>query len=247
VISFDSIQHISFDKDGTLINIHMYWARVIDERAEALCDAWRLEPEVAEHLKRAMGLDTSHRRLLKTGPVGNKPRSFVIDAVCRRLSDFGVGATVKAVADVFVQIDHRIQSEGGYPVEPYPGVHEVFSKLKVRGYKISVVSSDHHNNILNNLQALRINGYVDAVVGGDDVKNGKPDPEGFIRACESVGEEPARSVYVGDSIDDMLMASRVCPGGGVGVLTGMSDREDLSRYTETILDGVHALEGFPSI
>lgn len=50
-----------------------------------------------------------------------------------------------------------------------------------------------------NLQVLELTEMVTFCISGDDVKNGKPDPESYLMAAEKLGVKPAACLVVEDS------------------------------------------------
>jgi phosphoglycolate phosphatase len=56
------------------------------------------------------------------------------------------------------------------------------------------------------LELLELIGWVDLVVGGDSCERRKPDPQPLLFACERLGVSPARTLMVGDSINDVKAA-----------------------------------------
>lgn len=76
------------------------------------------------------------------------------------------------------------------------------------GLKLAVVSSSPRSVIDYFMDKLGIGNCVDprARVGGDSVRVGKPDPEGFLLAARSLGVEPADTVVFEDSRAGLLAA-----------------------------------------
>jgi HAD superfamily hydrolase (TIGR01509 family) len=70
-----------------------------------------------------------------------------------------------------------------------------------------------------NLAALGVDPEQTPVVTRDQVKYAKPDPDLFLAAAEKLGAPIEAAIVVGDSIWDMLAATR-CSELGVGVLSG---------------------------
>ncbi len=73
------------------------------------------------------------------------------------------------------------------------------------------------------------------VAGADDVYPPKPAPEAILAACAQVGVTPARTMMVGDSTTDMLMAQRAGVGFRLAVLTGVMDRATLEPHADLVL------------
>ncbi len=49
------------------------------------------------------------------------------------------------------------------------------------------------------LSAARLEGYLDTVVGSDEVPNSKPAPDGIFEACRRLGVTPGETIMIGDS------------------------------------------------
>ncbi|MFN7997309.1 MAG: HAD family phosphatase [Bryobacteraceae bacterium] len=67
-----------------------------------------------------------------------------------------------------------------------PGIKEFFRDLSTR-YKLGVVSSSAHSEIVPLLEAVGIKPYLDTVVCGGDVKRHKPAPDPYLLAGERLG------------------------------------------------------------
>lgn len=103
------------------------------------------------------------------------------------------------------------------------------SQLKSLGHYVSVVSTKYHARIDAALHRDGLRGYVDYIVGGDEVRQNKPDPEGLLRAIERSGVEKSSTLYVGDSQTDGECAQRAGVGF-VAVTTGATSAGDLAKW-----------------
>jgi 2-phosphoglycolate phosphatase len=102
-----------------------------------------------------------------------------------------------------------------------PGVTAALEALQRRGLKIGIVTGARRTS----LEPLRREGLLErfaVVVAKDDVRNGKPDPEGLLAAAERLGVSPDRCVYVGDTPLD-IAAAHAAGMRAVAVLTGAGD------------------------
>ena len=80
-----------------------------------------------------------------------------------------------------------------------PGAPEAVARASALGLKLAIASSGDRPSIEMVLEILRLRGYFSAVVGGEDVLHGKPDPEPYLRAAELLGVPPSRCFAVEDS------------------------------------------------
>ncbi len=123
----------------------------------------------------------------------------------------------------------------------FPGVKETLSRLREKGYVLTVASSRSSLSLNGFLGDMEIAEYVSYVLGADSVKMAKPHPEPVLRTMEDLGYSAAETIVVGDMPVDILM------GKGAGTLTcgvtyGNSSREDLAASgADFIIDGIEAL------
>jgi HAD superfamily hydrolase (TIGR01509 family) len=73
------------------------------------------------------------------------------------------------------------------------------SRLKADGYKIGVASNSVRNSITTMMDMSDLSKYIDVIVSNQDVKEGKPNPEIYLKACEGVGAKPEECLVVEDN------------------------------------------------
>ena len=102
-----------------------------------------------------------------------------------------LGKNKQSVYQVF--IDHYGED---FPItEVWNDVHV----LKENGYKTIVATSSSRARANMILQAANIGHYFDDTICGDEVRNGKPNPEIFLTACEKLGITPEEALVLEDS------------------------------------------------
>ena len=123
----------------------------------------------------------------------------------------------------------------------FPETLDVLSRLKERGARIGIISTKYRYRIMELLGKELPEGFLDIIVGGEDVKTPKPSPEGLTFAISHLGLEAADVLYCGDSTVDAETA-RNAGVDFAGVLHGMTTREELGAYPHagivTSLDGI---------
>lgn len=111
----------------------------------------------------------------------------------------------------------------------YDGTVPLLKYLKEQGLKIGVVSTKYHYRLAQIFEKFRITGLVDEIVGGEDVKTPKPDPEGLLKLQKIWKLEKDKILYVGDNTID----ARTAMDAGIpfaGVLTGTTTAEEMAPY-----------------
>lgn len=90
-----------------------------------------------------------------------------------------------------------IASEG---ITPLPGVVNLLQLLQEHAVPCAVGSSTHRKNIETIFQAIGLRDCFQAVVTAEDVDQGKPDPEVFLKSAEKIGIEPHNCVVFEDAL-----------------------------------------------
>lgn len=113
--------------------------------------------------------------------------------------------------------------------ELYAGVKDALQKLKAKGYKLAIVTTKFHYRIEQILSKFNANELIDMIVGAEDVRMEKPDPEGLLWAMEHLAAGNEEALYVGDSLVDAKTAANA-KVRFAAVLTGTTTREDFRNY-----------------
>jgi HAD superfamily hydrolase (TIGR01509 family) len=94
-----------------------------------------------------------------------------------------------------------------YGIDIKSGVVETLSTLQRRGIKMAVATSTDRSRAEDKLIRTGLMKYFDELVYGDDIENGKPFPDIYLKACEKLGVAPEKAVAVEDSINGIISAS----------------------------------------
>ena len=192
-----------FDLDGTLVDsVYQHvlaWKTALDAENIDL-SVWRI------HRKIGMGGGLFANQLLRETDVPIDP------ARIERLR--------RAHAEAYQSL--------GRSVRPLPGACELLAYLSEARIPWAIATSGRMETAAVNLRALGVDPEHNAIVTRDQVKYAKPDPDLFLAAAAKLGAEIERAIVVGDSIWDMLAATR-CRALGVGLLSGGYGDEELRQ------------------
>ena len=112
-------------------------------------------------------------------------------------------------------------------VRAFPGTREALERLRAAGIPMGVVTSKRHALAQRGLDMSGIAAFFDLLIAPDDWPEHKPAPGPILRACELMGLDPARCLYVGDSPFDIQAGNAAgCPT--VAALWGMFPSEALA-------------------
>ena len=128
----------------------------------------------------------------------------------------------------------------------YESVPATIEALRERGLQLAIVSTKYRRRINEVLERAELLHGFHVVIGGEDVTQHKPHPEGLLEAMKKLECSPASALYVGDSVVDAELAKRA----GVPlliVLSGVTPRTDFDNYERVaVLENVSELSQFLS-
>jgi phosphoglycolate phosphatase len=105
---------------------------------------------------------------------------------------------------------------------PYPGLVEALDRLQDAGMKLAVCTNKPEMLARRLLEGLGLIGRFAAVTGGDTFPVRKPNAEHLLSTVANAGSSAERSVMVGDSLNDILVA-RNAAVPSIAVPFGYSD------------------------
>lgn len=163
---------VLWDMDGTLIDSEPYWLLSESRLASDYGGVWT-EENGHELIGKSL-YDSS--ALLKD-----------------RLSieDLSVEQVIDRLTDEVVS-----HLKGSLPWRP--GALELLMDLKQKGVKTALVTMSMRRMALAVTEQIPFQAF-DVVVGGDDVRIGKPDPEPYLHAAKLLGVDPTQCIALEDS------------------------------------------------
>lgn len=94
---------------------------------------------------------------------------------------------------------YKIREKEGIPVKP--GLIHLLEYIKNSGMVCAVATSTRKESAEATLHNIGAWDYLSAVVYGDQVEHGKPEPDIFLMAAEKIGLAPEECVVIEDSIN----------------------------------------------
>ncbi len=146
---------VLWDMDGTLVDTEPYWIACEYELVAEHGGAWS---EDHAHAIVGMDLRDAAAYIRDHGPV-----DMAVDDIVNRLLD---GVTLKV--------------RGSVPWRP--GARELLADLRARGVRCALVTMSWRRFADAVVDALPVDSF-DVIVAGDEVANGKPDPEPYATAA----------------------------------------------------------------
>lgn len=87
----------------------------------------------------------------------------------------------------------------GKPVPLMPYARECLEALSKQNVKIALASSTRESTVRRQLSEVDLLKYFESITTGDMVEHSKPEPDIYLKACESIGVEAKNCAAVEDS------------------------------------------------
>ena len=113
------------------------------------------------------------------------------------LEAFGTQETVDRILTRSSAIRNAWYNNNGIP--PKKGLYELLDYLDSEGIKRAVASSSHRRTVEHHLSAVQVLDRMDALVCGDEIRYGKPDPEIYNNALDKLKLSPDQALVLEDS------------------------------------------------
>jgi len=227
---------IAFDKDGTLIEFDGMWGRLAEAWVAKLAG---VEDQVlGRDLYRSLGYDSDQRRTLPQSPLSIATTGQLQAIVAGTL--YRHGFPWPEAEDRTRAAFRQVGEELTLPdlLRPAGDVRGLFDRLQSVGALVAIVTTDHRAETGETMRIMGVEHLVDHLVCGDDGWPSKPAPDMLLAACEQLEIEPRRTIVVGDTQADLLMAERAGAGLRVAVLTGPGDPALMAAHADVVIQSI---------
>ncbi len=141
-------------------------------------------------------------------------------------NELGYKKDVKEVSERREEIMKELLINDG--VDGVDGAKELLIDIKKNNIKTAVASSSSYELIYTVIDALGERELFDKILSGEDVENGKPAPDVFLKAAEILGVKPSECIVIEDSTNGVKAG--VAAGMKVlGYINPTSGEQDLSK------------------
>ena len=180
-----NIKAIIFDMDGVIVDSEP----LHDEARRITCEKYRIKCPPRE---------TGHNNFR------GKPVSEIFKYIVREYNK-NDDISVDELADYKTKIFLEIASE---KLQPIPGVLEFIKKCRDKYNKLALTTSAREEVKKLVFEKFDLSDYFDAIVTREEIKNGKPHPEPFLKTVSKIGVPAEDCLVIEDSYNGIISASK---------------------------------------
>ncbi|MCC5447083.1 HAD family hydrolase [Candidatus Nanobsidianus stetteri] len=205
MVIFYNLKGVAIDLDGTLINS----LKVYDEVHKKILEKYNIK------------LDGSLDNF------GMSPEEIIYDIV----NKYNLNIPIE---DLKREFENIIINEYMEKIKFNPGAKQILNYFKDKKYKMAIFTSNTRRLTIEILKYLHIYNLFDIIITSDDVKQTKPDPEGYIKILKGFSVLPNEILAIEDSIYGVIAAKRAGINV-IGVTSGVNKKRELISAGATMV------------
>lgn len=227
------IKAVLFDKDGTLIDFEDTFAPAL---AGVINELSKGDKALATSLAHSVEFDLHNL-------------SFDINSIVIAGTNFDVAnafASHLQNIDAFElsnNLDEMFERHSAASVTALEGLENTLTSLNKMDLPLGIATNDTEENARLHMQTLGTADQFAFYAGYNSGHGAKPEPGMILAFAEQFGLQPQNIAMVGDSVHDLKTANNA-GAIGIGVLTGLADKEELTPHANFILDSINQLPEF---
>lgn len=128
------------------------------------------------------------------------------------VTDFKMWATFKEMFNLKPSVEEIIEMKGNrfieniYKLQLLPNFLNFIHLVHDNGYKIALASSNNKRAVDEVIETFNLGKYFDFIISGEEVQNGKPDPEIFLTVANRLNVKPTECLVIEDAKNGVIAA-----------------------------------------
>ena len=175
---------LSFDLDGTLVDT----AGEIAEAANLTIEEFGVERRPVAEITQLIGAGT---------------RELMLKLMSNLLRERPLRVSQLPVEQVLARFNHHYELTAGASGRPYPGCEQTLQRLLANGVRLACVTNKEERHARGVLEATRLDGAFEMLIGGDTLPHKKPDRRVIDHLLQAMGGRHAAAAHIGDSRTDV--------------------------------------------
>ncbi len=238
----DNIETVLFDKDGTFIDLHYFWGKMTEMRAQEVIKKFNLSDSCFSQICLFLGYDINSGRMLSDGITALYSRVKIIEIFNENLKEIGVRATIKELTELFDLVSEKFYKEIQEYTKPIEEAIEFIKKLHSKGVKLGIVTSDSVESTNLTLKNFGWENLFDVVIGRESSSETKESGIPTLIALKKLNATSYTTIMIGDAPMDYISAKNAEINRTILVATGQIKANELAKTSDYVLDSLSELE-----
>ena len=207
-INLNDYDLIVFDNDGVILNI----VEAVRQASHDGIEKFKIEKNPDEALAEIASLIEKVQAI----PI---PKTILNAKEILNPSFLEKDATVLKRMEIAIYIYSKYRKYFSDAVL-YDGVKKTLDYLKEKGKKIAMLTNNRSSSAKKTLEKLGVVNYFNPLIGFEEAKKLKPEPDGLLKILEMEGIKPEKALFIGDMTSDIICGKRanvktICVASGL--------------------------------
>ena len=238
----NNIETILFDKDGTFIDLHYFWGKMTELRAENVINHFDMNKDMFSKLCLFLGYDVVTEKMLSDGITALYSRPKIIDIFCQNLQDCGIKTNHKEIEEIFDNVNKIFYADMQKYTKPIDKAIDFIKKVHSLGIKCGIVTSDSKESTMMTLEHFDWLDLFDVVIGRESTPEHKESGVPAKMALEMLKANPKTTIMVGDAPMDYLAGKNAGIEKTILVATGQIEAKDLLETSPYVVKDLAEIE-----
>ena len=231
----DNIEAVLFDKDGTFIDLHYFWGKMTEMRAEEVIREFNLDGSLFGKICSFLGYNVNTQRMDPDGITALYSRAKIIEIFRGKLEELGVKTSEEKIAEIFDRVSLEFYKKIDECTKPINDAVDFIKKLRRLGVKIGIVTSDSVESTKLTLKNFKWEDLFDVVIGRESSSETKESGIPTKMALEKLEITSDKAIMIGDAPMDYISAKNAGIENTILVATGQVEATELRKYSPLVV------------
>jgi mannitol-1-/sugar-/sorbitol-6-phosphatase len=122
-----------------------------------------------------------------------------------------------------------------------PGSREFIQKAHKKGFKLGLTTSALRENQQRIFEMFNLGPFFSTIITGQDIINGKPHPEPYLKTAEKLGVAPTNALVIEDSVNG-VRSGKAAGCRVIAITTSFSRERLMELQADNVVDSFGELE-----
>lgn len=240
--TIDNVEAVIFDKDGTLVDLHYFWGKMTEMRANAVIDKFQLPESCNEKICFYLGYNINTKKMLSDGITALYSRAKIIEIFCERLKELDILTSTMEIEEIFDSVSEKFYNEIEKYTKPIDEAINFVKRIRDMNIKTAIVTSDSVVSTNLTLKQFGWENLFDIVIGRESTIEMKETGAPTKLALDKICADPDCTVMIGDAPMDYISAKNAGINRTILVATGQISYLELQKTSLYVLNSLKDLE-----
>lgn len=241
--TIENINTVLLDKDGTFIDLHYFWGKMTEMRAEEIIKHYQAPSEQFSNICKFLGYDITNKKMHKDGITALYSRPKIINLLNKSLhTDLNINSTEQELEYIFDKVSLEFYKDIKDYTKPINEAIEFIKQLHSKNIELGIVTSDSIESTQITLKQFGWENLFKVVIGRESSTEPKESGVPTKLALNKLKATPETTVMIGDAPMDSISAQNANIKKTILVSTGQIDIDELKNHSQYTVNNLKEIE-----